>query len=157
MENRKELNLCEILNGHEGEEFYSLMHGNVRFTTISSDGFVLFDYPESISVYPNGKYDENAEVVIYPTRFLYEKYPLYAQKAWQEWVDEQKPWAPKDDEYYWCINDMLNPVSKIFDAEDPEDWARVRANNCFRTQEHAQQAAEAVKKTLEQFHKENPQ
>lgn len=70
---------------------------------------------------------------------------------------KRQPVAPKDNEYYWCINDMLNPVSKIFDAEDPEDWARVRSNNCFRTQELARQAAETIKRILEQFHKDNQQ
>lgn len=151
----KELNLCEILKGHEGEEFYSLMHGNIRYMTNSAEGFVMFDYPESISLYPNGKYDENAEVILYPSREAYLKYPLDARTAWMEWQEEQKPkrWHPKNGGPYWFVNfNTLRPEQSLR-SNSGFNWEEDL--NHFQTKELAQQASEAVQECLMKFHENN--
>ena len=135
----KELNLCELLKGCEGEEFYSLMHGKVRFMTIGAEGFVMFDLPESFSVYDNGKYDLHAEVIIYPSRALYEKYPLDAKKAWDEWASERKPKFEFSSFIY---------IYKDGETVDEIDLPELN----FNSLEEAKQAAEAVRETLTKFH-----
>ena len=138
----KELNLCELLKGCEGEEFYSLMHGKVRFMTIGADGFVMFDLPESISVYDNGKYDLNAEVIIYPSRALYEKYPLDARAAWMEWKESRKPNCELKMDFQIISGKHRGGVG---------DFSTL----VFRSEKEAMKAVEAVMETLEKFHEKN--
>lgn len=70
----------------------------------------------------------------------------------------QKPkrWRAEKGEYYWFFDRTYTPYQQE-ESGDIEDDIMYDAYNYFRTKEHAQQAAEAVKKTLEQFHKENQQ
>lgn len=157
---KKGLNLCEILKGHEGEKFFDSINGECVLITLdeevthdiifarNSDG-EHFSYTDPIlTFYPSGM------ASLYPfTRCILHD----AKTSWETWIDEQKPWVPKDNEYYWCINDLLNPISKIFDDGDCEDHARVRVHNCFRTKELAQQASEAARECLDKFSKNNQQ
>ena len=136
----KELNLCELLKGCEGEEFYSLMHGKVRFMTIGADGFVMFDLPESFSVYDNGKYDLNAEVIIYPSRALYEKYPLDAYSAWMEWKESR------------MSNYEIKVSYQIIGNSQDDEVGQFNTIRC-NSLEEAKQVAKAVKETLDKFHK----
>ena len=49
-----------------------------------------------LSYYSNGSmYGVAGNIMLYPSRDLYEKYPLDAKKAWGEWQEEQKPKTPK--------------------------------------------------------------
>ncbi|MBD5374340.1 MAG: hypothetical protein HDR77_02535 [Bacteroides sp.] len=156
----KDLNLCELLKGCEGEEFYSLMHGKVRFMTIGADGFVMFDLPESFSVYDNGKYDLNAEVIIYPSRALYEKYPLDAKKAWDEWANERKPkrWTPQIGERFFFVN-AAGTVSQDFCRSEIESngmqLKRRAIGNEFQTGKDAEAFAKIFREALTKFHEEN--
>ena len=157
---KKGLNLCEILKGHEGEKFFDSINGECVLITLdeevthdivfarNSDG-EHFSYTDPIlTFYPSGM------ASLYPfTRCILHD----AKTSWETWIDEQMPWVPKDNEYYWCINDLLNPISKIFDDGDCEDHARVRVHNCFRTKELAQQASEAARECLDKFSKNNQQ
>ncbi len=93
----KELNLCQLLKGCEGETFYSRAYGEVRLNEIVRD-----DRPNSqeIKCYTpdpqsdriwflrDGRKFKNGEIDLYPSRALYEKYPLDARAAWQEWAAE---------------------------------------------------------------------
>lgn len=158
----KELNLYEILNDYVGEEFYLLGFGIVKFTKFQhiQNKICQIDLKSinqrnrvvETSVRLNGTWlNGDNTVVLYPSRALYEKYPLDAKKAWAEWSESMKPWTPEDNEHYWFVNNLLNPVSSIYDEEEFEDRARVKAGNFFRTEEEAQQAAEGVKNYLKTF------
>lgn len=92
----KELNLCQLLKGREGEAFYSPQHGWVELVEVDQQlhpNTVATTIPgaRDLAYYlPSGKYlksDSSACVGLFPTRALYEQYPLDARKAWQE---EQK-------------------------------------------------------------------
>lgn len=86
----KELNLCELLKGHEGETFYHLMYGEVEYKGIDKDGFIAFTDSKIPAIYDDGKYDQHANVVLYPSRALYEQYPLDPYTAWMKWQERQK-------------------------------------------------------------------
>ena len=83
----KEPNLCELLKGCEGMEVYSLLEGiafirnvgNALITTMENN-----NYGEKGNIYVGG------ECLLYPSKALYEKYPLDAYSAWMEWQVEKK-------------------------------------------------------------------
>lgn len=89
----KKLNLCELLQGHKRETFYHLMYGEVKYKGIDKDGFIAFTDSEIPTIYDDGKYDQDANVVLYPSRTLYEQYPLDPYTAWMKWQEEQKKYA----------------------------------------------------------------
>lgn len=92
------INLCEILKGHNGETFYSPMYGEVKL--ISTDGFTFpsnSKYPITIEringhdvsiLCPNGHYlnEDKGECMLFPSK---------DQRDWNKWVEEQKPKVPK--------------------------------------------------------------
>lgn len=92
----KELNLCELLKGCEGEEFYLLDCGNATLDGVQTNNSrgdsvtflslhsTTFD-SGSIIINPNGKRKVYGSVILYPSRVHYEKYPLDAYSAWMEW------------------------------------------------------------------------
>lgn len=82
------LNLCEILKGHEGEIFYSPILGDLKLINISNNGLVLDFKSESnpkievFSILKNGKLVNGAnEIAVYPSK---------DQSDWNKWVEEQK-------------------------------------------------------------------
>lgn len=86
-----ELNLCEILKGHEGETFYSPMCGKISFCCIDRDS----SYPikcirgyKEINFTDKGEYfkDDYGECLIFPSK---------DQRDWNKWLEEQKPKVPK--------------------------------------------------------------
>lgn len=93
----KELNLCELLKGCEGEKFYSLIVGDVTFEGIDSHWEQEAFKP---IVCTGGNYNldgtytdpsDNGVCCLYPSRALYEKYPLDPYTAWMEWKEARKP------------------------------------------------------------------
>ena len=84
------LNLCEILKGHEGEIFYSPLYGNMTFVEIRKG----YAYPliftlkgKDYYLTSNGKFNlDNAECLIFPSK---------DQRDWNKWIEEQKPKTPK--------------------------------------------------------------
>lgn len=98
----KELNLCEMLKGHEGETFYSPICGEIEINQIIElDNGQLIVEAQAINPHKDGgysvvgfdaqgKYNEHGQCTLYPSRALYERYPLDAKKAWSEWREAQK-------------------------------------------------------------------
>lgn len=72
---------------------------------------------------------------------------------WLEEVDER--WKPGMFKTYFYF-DSVGDVHVTDWANCSVDEARYKSGNCFRTREKAQRAAEEVKKTLQEFHKNNP-
>lgn len=87
----KELNLCELLKGCEGEKFYSLVVGECVLNGVVQSG-TLYPIKLNSSFYvEDGRFTLAGAQVVYPSRALYEKYPLDAKKAWAEWAESRKP------------------------------------------------------------------
>lgn len=85
----KEINLCEILKGHEGEFFYSPLYGNVKLVKTDAEHMpikvksVLGGYYHSFTA--SGKYledDWGGECVLFPSK---------TQRDWNKWIEENKP------------------------------------------------------------------
>ena len=98
------INLCEILKGHEGETFYSPAFGNIKLNCItdiiyfeSINGKVSFD------IYPNGTYCSNGELIIFPSK---------DQRDWNKWIEEQKSKVPKT----W--SELVKHIQPILYAEN---------------------------------------
>ena len=91
----KELNLYALLDEHEGETFYSPIYGEAIIQFDKESGLMEV-WPISKDAYlpaaSNGHHADNPEkgcCIIFPSRALYEQYPLEPQKAWMKWQEEQ--------------------------------------------------------------------
>lgn len=84
----KELNLCEILKGHEGETFYSPILGSLTFVcTIYPDVRFRTAAGDIWDINPNGKlYNNSDELCVFPSK---------NQRDWNKFDEEQKHKAPK--------------------------------------------------------------
>lgn len=158
----KELNLCEILKDcSKGTELFSISVGKVYFDDVLNDDLkVLTTYVDMIgnkyrvAFFSNGKRNKTGLPDFYPSEELLKKYPLDAKKAWMEFVEANKPkrWRAELGDTFYCLRSSFS-VCDQYENED-EDCDQAWANyNYFRTESLAQQAAEAVKKTLDEFHK----
>lgn len=164
----KELNLCELLKGCEGEEFYLLDCGNatldgiqtnnsrgdsIKFLSLHSTNFDS----GTIIINPNGKRKVFGSAILYPSRAFYEKYPLDAYSAWMEWKEARKPkrWRAKQYEKYWYLDRRFIAKSCIAGPNESFDNTNYENGNYFRTKEEAEQATEAVKEALQKFHEQN--
>ena len=157
----KELNLYELLK--VGDTIYSPVFGERIVRAIMSDR--LCD--STFICYKNGKIWEYGEPIVFPSKELYEKYPLDAYSAWMEWASERKPkrWRAKssagvavseceghwEDYSYWYITSD-GVIAQEEEMNCKADNLRYKLGNYFRTKEEAEQAAEAVRDMLEKFH-----
>lgn len=82
----KEIDLCEILKGHEGETFYSPAFGIVILKEISNDYLRIKSVDKVINLYKDGKYDIHGECMLFPSK---------NRRDWNKWIEEQKPKVPK--------------------------------------------------------------
>lgn len=128
------LNLCEILKGHEGETFYSIIHGNVTLSEIldnTSEDYTCI----SIAVYPircktiTGFDDE--EEVCFTEDGLYDNsytgecilFPSKDQRDWNKWIEEQKPKVPKTWSEYTKQFDISSEPTLWFDSD--MNWGEI--------------------------------
>lgn len=88
------INLCEILRGHEGETFYCTIFGKVKLNGINNDGI---GYPIEIIIK-----DQVIHVLDKCGRFVkdYDEgectlFPSKDQRNWNKWIEEQKLEVPK--------------------------------------------------------------
>lgn len=75
----KNINLCEILKGHEGETFYSPVFGIVILQEILNDCLCIKSVDKVINLYKDGKYDIHGECMIFPSK---------DQRDWNKWNNE---------------------------------------------------------------------
>lgn len=88
------INLCEILKGHEGEIFYSPIIGYVtlqNINTLSNVYPLRFVDNKNCNIFftCDGRYFancDNAECIIFPSK---------DQRDWNKWIEEQKSKVPK--------------------------------------------------------------
>lgn len=89
----KELNLAELLKGHEGEEFFLTTMGTVIFHGVSEQSIQFKPNKTAKDTYllsSTGKMRDNGVILAYPYRVLYEQYPLEPYTAWMKWKEEQQ-------------------------------------------------------------------
>lgn len=89
----KQLNLCKILKGHEGETFYCSLFGNVKLHNINNNELIYQieiivddDVQQALDKYGRFIINEHGECVLFPSK---------DQRDWNKWIEEQKPKVPK--------------------------------------------------------------
>lgn len=92
----KDLNLCELLKGCEGQSFYSPCYGDVDLIEVLNDRIIISSVAndKKHTLGKRGKhYAGFAECMcmLFPSRTLYEQYPLDPYIAWMKWKEEQMP------------------------------------------------------------------
>ena len=86
-----QLNLCELLERHEGESIFLTTMGEVLVEKVSEEylSFQLRATEPGWRLNANGKMRENGVILAFPSRALYKQYPLDPLKAWSVWQEEQ--------------------------------------------------------------------
>lgn len=154
----KELNLCEILSNENlfKSKFFSPMLGEVLLSEVMPDEVLVIDYAEEreYSLNSLGQLTPNGLCILFPSKVLYEKYPLDAYAAWMEWKLERIPkrWKAKQREDYWFVNIFFIPKKCTADLNSDFDNKNYENGNMFHTKEEAKQAAEALRECLFKFH-----
>ena len=151
----KELNLCELLAYQDLSGTYSPIYGEVRVTDIACDSLVITPEHSSdnnIELFPDGRFSKNGDCLLFPSRALYEKYPLDAKKAWEIWASERKPkrWPPQIGERIFWVNASLTVSQDRFDDFATQRKRRAVGNE-FKTGKEAEKAAEALRECMKIF------
>lgn len=96
----KELNLCELLKGHEGERLFYTPMGDVIYfgieINLSVKSIIIKQTRDSALTHcirSDGRLGKKGECLLFPSRELWEQYPLEPYKAWMKWKEEQKKYA----------------------------------------------------------------
>lgn len=144
----KELDLCELLKGCEGEEFFSISVGKVIFKAI-------YDYDDTHKVrtirkdevgneynvvfHSDGRRNKAGLQDLYPSEDLLRKYPLDASQAWREWAESRKP--------KYVLQAQIRLISN--DRKTVEDYENVEVEV---SDIDLTEAAEVVREVLQKFH-----
>lgn len=99
------INLCEILKGHQGETFYSPVFGKLTLTGIRFPEVIFMSGTnETFHINCTGKfYDSADELVVYPSK---------DQRDWEKWDKENNHKIPKT----WSdIEDNINDTTIAVD------------------------------------------
>lgn len=81
------INLCEILKGHEGETFYSPTFGELILQDTTRT--LLFEREDGVEIIllRNGKWSRDSEdISVFPSK---------DQRDWNKWIEEQNDKIPK--------------------------------------------------------------
>lgn len=148
-EETKELDLCELLKGCEGMEFYSPYLGNCILDDLDwgdDDHCIRLNNKENglwVAI-PACGHEEGGELMLYPSKDC---------RTWEGWRPPRERWKPKDgDAYYWF--DSHDHVRNYCWNNDTIDNSMFTSDNCFRTEEQAKEAAKRIRETLEKYHEE---
>lgn len=88
----KELNLCELLAGREKETFYSPYIGTCHIIIPKGESSHPLRLQKDDGTYvllPVNGQESDGHCMLYPSRALYEQYPLDPYTAWMKWQEEQ--------------------------------------------------------------------
>lgn len=80
------INLCEILKGHEGETFWSDVFDLVTLIEVKEDFIIISWGIIKINLYKDGSRIKNERCVLFPSK---------DQRDWNKWIEEQKSKVPK--------------------------------------------------------------
>lgn len=138
-----QLDLCELIGDRDGIKVYCSICGEVTlqawYRGKNTKPFIFAQTDKSIVVrtFANGKAYAGGECVIFPSRALYEQYPLDPYTAWMEWKNEQK-------KPFICIH--WGEVDANGDEED--DYT---GNIYFRTISDRDKCIEEIRTTLKKY------
>ena len=138
----KELNLCELLKSCEGEWLYVVPCGEMELKGITKIELKPLHFSRdtiNCLTKADGRAYEDGSCIIYPSRALYEKYPLDAPQAWREWAESSKP--------KYVLQAQLRLISN--NGKTIEDYECVEVNTLDND---LTKAAEVVREALEKFH-----
>lgn len=131
----KELNLVEVLQGHEGETFYSPMFGERALIEIGDGDYpISFGEEEFYDFGIDGCWSDGGMPLLFPSRALYEQYPLDAAKAWSVWQEEQKP-KHYIEVHYGVVNGIDENLNEVL----------------FRTSSDRDKCIEEIKEKLKEY------
>ena len=141
----KELNLGEILKDHIGETFFHPMYGDVEVNGIKY-GFIYLNLSNdcTASLPANDCLHPSGMARLYPDAESLKKYPFDGLVAWQEWIEANKP--------KYILQAQIRLISNHGKTIEDSEIIEIETSD-----EDMTQAAEAVKATLEQFHKDHQQ
>lgn len=110
-----DLNLCEILKGHEGETFYSPIFGNLTLFAIN---FQILEFTsihnDTVAIENNGKFYEDAdEIAVFPS---------IDQRDWNKWIEEQEPKVPKFRIGQFVRSKISRSIYKVIDNSDTDNY-----------------------------------
>lgn len=100
----KELNLKEILKGHEGEKFYSSVYGCVTLIEVDDSSLPIAIKSEATCnthyLTSDGKlYNiKDTECILFPSK---------EQRDWNKWIEEQRDKGPKTWKEMECHNERV--------------------------------------------------
>lgn len=151
----KELNLCELLKGCEGEEIFLPDEGECEIVSVKEDKIELSQESNCYVILCGDSLwmKHTGFAYAYPSKESFLANPLNACNAWMEWKEARKPkrWYPQHGEEFWYIDLSLRP--QMTHSHIPySKWEGEL--NCFQTEELCQQAAEAVRECLMKFHEQ---
>ena len=160
----KELNLCELLKGCEGEKIFLPDEGEVvieeiedgRVTLLRGDGKIgtIILEGESLIVAPTGF------MFAYPSEEDFLSNPFNALHTWMEWKESRKPkrWTPQIGERFFFVN-AAGTVSQDFCRSEIESnrmqLKRRAIGNEFQTGKAAEAFAKIFREALTKFHEKN--
>lgn len=89
------INLCEILKGHEGETFYSPLYGNIILDNIEGPYSAYpLSFKRRVSKMPSKQtFTSDGKPVKYCAECLI--FPSKDQRDWNKWLEEQNSKVPK--------------------------------------------------------------
>lgn len=143
----KELDLCELLRGHEGETFYSPIWGECDLRQLNIENNNSSQMLINLRLRNNGTRNITASghldygtkplgsPILWPSKALYEQYPLDPLKAWSEWQEEQKKYGLQ--------------ISFVGD----DGWNGVETHLSFNSERDYQKAVTAIKAIIEKYSK----
>lgn len=137
----EELNICELLKGHEGQSFYSPCYGDVDLIEVHNDKIIISTVAndKKHTLGKRGKhYAGFAECMcmLFPSRTLYEQYPLNPHTAWLKWQEEQKRYLLR----FVCCRGNDEPITEFEDVY-------------FRNRVDREQAIEELQAIIEKYSK----
>lgn len=114
------INLCEILKGHECETFYSPIYGDV-YIDLSDDSIRIHIKDRCIYLSPNGKCwgFKNGECLLFPSK---------KQRDWNKWLEEQKLKVPKTWEEFKRSNTIYTHYSLNYIVDDKDYFTAIGTN-----------------------------
>ena len=98
------------------------------------------DHDVYLNIDEQGKCDDDGVCILFPSRALYEQYPLDAAKAWSVWAEEQKK--------HW-----VSVTVWIDDIECESDTAIDTDNIYFRTLADRDKCIEEINAIIEKYNK----
>lgn len=135
----KELNLCELL--HEGDTVYSLIDGESKVEELYEGYFDVNGWRFRYDGTFNGSDKSKAKCLIFPSRALYEQYPLDPLKAWSVWQKEQNKY-------------VLQFNYRTFTAKEINSETQYPSETAvFRTPADRDKCIEEIKATIEKYSK----